>query len=232
MERRALVVDDALEFRELVARILRREGFVIETASDGIRGVELARSFRPDVIVLDLGLPGIDGIDACRQIRGLTDAYIVMLTGRSDEVDKLIGLAVGADDYVTKPFSARELVARIKVLLRRPRGEMATTAAIRLGDLAIDVPAREVTRKGDRLDLTRTEFDLLQALVERPRVTMTRAQLLDRVWGPNWFGDEHVVDVHISNLRRKIEDDPAAPAYLRTVRGVGYRLEIVPDAPE
>ena len=232
MERRALVVDDALEFRELVARILRREGFVIETASDGIRGVELARSFRPDVIVLDLGLPGIDGIDACRQIRGFTDAYIVMLTGRSDEVDKLIGLSIGADDYVTKPFSARELVARIKVLLRRPRGEMATTAAIRLGDLAIDVPAREVTRKGDRLDLTRTEFDLLQALVERPRVTMTRAQLLDRVWGPNWFGDEHVVDVHISNLRRKIEDDPAAPAYLRTVRGVGYRLEIVPDAPE
>ncbi len=232
MERRALVVDDALEFRELVARILRREGFVIETASDGIRGVELARSFRPDVIVLDLGLPGIDGIDACRQIRGFTDAYIVLLTGRSDEFDKLIGLSIGADDYVTKPFSARELVARIKVLLRRPRGEMATTAAIRLGDLAIDVPAREVTRKGDRLDLTRTEFDLLQALIERPRVTMTRAQLLDRVWGPNWFGDEHVVDVHISNLRRKIEDDPSAPAYLRTVRGVGYRLEIVPDAPE
>lgn len=116
-------------------------------------------------------------------------------------------------------------------MLRRPRGEAATTAAVELGDLSIDMPAREVRRGDERLDLTRTEFDLLQALIERPRVTMTRAQLLDRVWGPNWFGDEHVVDVHISNLRRKIEDDPAEPAYLRTVRGVGYRLEIVPGEP-
>lgn len=227
--RRALVVDDAPEFRELVSRVLQREDFAVETAADGARAVDLARSFRPDVIILDLGLPELDGIEVCRQVRTFTDAYIVMLTGRDDEVDKLVGLSIGADDYLTKPFSPRELVARIKVMLRRPRGAAAPGAEFELGALRIDIPARVVHRDGEPIELTRTEFELLQALLESPRVTLTRAQLLDRVWGPDWFGDEHVVDVHISNLRRKIEDDPAAPAYVRTVRGVGYRLEPSPS---
>ena len=143
---------------------------------------------------------------------------------RADEVDKIVGLSTGADDYVTKPFSPGELVARVRALLRRPRGETPSTSARRFGDLVIDPLAREV-RQGDRLvELTRLEFDLLDALSDSPRVAFSRAQLLERVWGPTWFGDEHVVDVHIANLRRKLGDDGAAPRYVRTVRGVGSRM--------
>jgi DNA-binding response OmpR family regulator len=227
---RALVVDDAAEFRELVSSILRSEGFVVESAADGPAAIATAREFAPDVVVLDLGLPGMDGVEVCRQLRTFTDAYVVMVTGRQEEVDKLIGLSVGGDDYVTKPFSPRELVARIRAMLRRPRtaGAGAVGAvppARRVGELEIDVAAREVKVAGRVVELTRIEFDLLEVLSEQPRLTLTRAQLLERVWGPNWFGDDHVVDVHVSKLRMKLGDDARAPRHVRTVRGVGYRLE-------
>jgi len=224
---RALVVDDAAEFRELVTTVLRREGFVVEAAADGPAAVATAREFAPDVVVLDIGLPGLDGVEVCRQLRTFSDAYVVMLTGRQEEVDKLIGLSVGADDYVTKPFSSRELVARIRAMLRRPRTAAGGAArpARRIGELEVDVAAREVKVAGEVVELTRIEFDLLDVLSEQPRVAFTRAQLLERVWGPNWFGDDHLVDVHISKLRQKLGDDARSPRHVRTVRGVGYRLE-------
>jgi DNA-binding response OmpR family regulator len=227
---RALVVDDAAEFRELVGSVLRREGFRVETADDGDVALALARASDPDVVVLDIGLPGIDGVEVCRRLRTFSDAYVVMVTGRQEEIDKLIGLSVGADDYVTKPFSARELVARIRAMLRRPRagGSPDRAAVRRLGDLELDRAAREVRVNGRVVELTRIEFDLLDALSSRPRVALTRAQLLEHVWGPSWFGDDHVVDVHVSKLRQKLGDDPRTPRYLRTVRGVGYRLDAEP----
>jgi DNA-binding response OmpR family regulator len=165
----------------------------------------------------------------CRRLRTFTDAYVVMLTGRQEEIDKLIGLSVGADDYVTKPFSPRELVARIRAMLRRPRAARAGAGVrLTLGDLVIDTGAREVHVDGREVELTRIEFDLLSAMAERPRVALTREQLLQLVWGPGWFGDDHVVDVHVSKLRQKLGDDPSAPRYVKTVRGVGYRLELTP----
>ena len=220
----ALVVDDEPPLVSLVGAYLEREGFSVSTAADGEEALRLARERPPDVVVLDLMLPGIDGIEVCRRIRTFSDAYIVMLTARAEEVDKIVGLSTGADDYVTKPFSPGELVARIRAMLRRPRGGPATAEARRLGDLVIDPLAREVTRDGRPIALTRLEFDLLDSLSERPHVAFTRRQLLERVWGPNWFGDEHVVDVHVANLRRKLGDDPGAPRYVLTLRGVGYRL--------
>jgi len=222
---RALVVDDEPPLVRLVARYLERDGFEVASAADGERAVELARDHRPDVIVLDLMLPGIDGIEACRRIRTFSDAYIVMLTARAEEIDKLLGLSIGADDYLTKPFSPRELVARIRAMLRRPRGAAPdATPPRRFGDLVIDPAAREVHRGGQPVELTRLEFDLLDALSEHPRVVHGRRQLLARVWGQDWFGDDHLVDVHVANLRRKLGDDPRRPRYVRTVRGVGYRM--------
>src|SRR4051794_22907511 len=224
---RALVVDDAAEFRELVASVLRSEGFVVEVAEDGPAALRAAESFTPDVVVLDLGLPGMDGVEVCRQLRTFTDAYVVMLTGREDEVDKLIGLSVGADDYMTKPFSPRELVARVRAMLRRPRpGTPEAGAPVRrVGAIEVDLNAREAKVDGRVVDLTKIEFDLLDVLSAHPRTAFTRGQLLHRVWGSNWFGDDHVVDVHVSKLRQKLGDDARAPRYLRTVRGVGYRLD-------
>jgi DNA-binding response OmpR family regulator len=220
----ALVVDDEPPLVRLVSAYLEREGFSVSTAADGEEALRLARERRPDVVVLDLMLPGIDGIEVCRRIRTFSDAYIVMLTARAEELDKIVGLSTGADDYVTKPFSPGELVARIRAMLRRPRVDQAAAETRRLGDLAIDPLAREVSRDGRPIALTRLEFDLLDALSERPNVAFSRRQLLERVWGPSWFGDEHVVDVHVANLRRKLGDDPSAPRYVLTLRGVGYRL--------
>ena len=220
-----LVVDDEAPLVGLLTSYLERDGFAVATAADGSRAVELTRELDPAVIVLDLMLPGIDGIEACRQIRTFSDAYIVMLTARAEELDKLIGLSIGADDYVTKPFSPRELVARIRAMLRRPR-EPASGAGTKrhVGDLTIDPAAREVLKGGAPVELTRLEFELIDALSESPHLVLTRRQLLDRVWGPDWFGDEHVVDVHIANLRGKLGDDGAAARSIRTVRGVGYRM--------
>jgi DNA-binding response OmpR family regulator len=168
-------------------------------------------------------------VEVCRQLRTFSDCYVIMLTARSDEIDTLIGLSVGADDYMTKPFSPRELVARVHVLLRRSRAG-AVTDSVReepvrtFGDLVVDPAGREVFLRGRPVELTRTEFDVLATLSARPRLAFTRRQLIDSVWGDGWVGDEHLVDVHIGHLRRKLDDDAAAPRYIRTVRGVGYRI--------
>jgi DNA-binding response OmpR family regulator len=223
---RALVVDDERPLVGIVTSYLEREGFQVVAAYDGNQAVELARSEHPDVIVLDLMLPGLDGIEACRQIRAFSDAYIIMLTAKAEETDKIVGLSTGADDYLTKPFSPGELVARVRAMLRRPRYRPTEEAAAtrRFGALEIYPQAREVHVDGQPVELTRLEFDLLDTLSGEPRVAFSRGQLLERVWGPDWFGDDHVVDVHIANLRRKLSDDADSPRYVRTVRGVGYRM--------
>jgi DNA-binding response OmpR family regulator len=221
---RALVVDDEQPLVRIVSSYLEREGFEVVVAYDGERAVEVARAERPDLIVLDLMLPGIDGIEVCRRIRAFSDAYIVMLTAKAEEIDKIIGLSTGADDYLTKPFSPGELVARVRAMLRRPRPKPERDAVRRFGRLELHARAREVRLDGNPVELTRLEFDLLETLSAEPRVAFSRAQLLERVWGSDWFGDDHVVDVHIANLRHKLGDNPAASKYVRTVRGVGYRM--------
>jgi len=222
---RVLVVEDEAPISRLVATYLQREGFEVDVTPDGQSGLQLARERRPDVVVLDLMLPGMDGIEVCRRIRTFSDAYVIMLTARTEEIDRLIGLSVGADDYLGKPFSPRELVARVRAMLRRPRAAPdAADPPRQFGDLVVDPAAREAYLAGDLVDLTRTEFDLLDVLSGRPRVAFTRQMLLERVWGQDWFGDGHVVDVHVANLRRKLDDDPQASRYVRTVRGVGYRI--------
>ena len=222
---RVLVVDDEKPLADLVASYLEREGFEVTVAGDGAQAVALARELEPSVIVLDLMLPVLDGIEACRQIRSFSDAYIVMLTARAEETDTIVGLSTGADDYDTKPFSPPELVARIRAMLRRPRAGAAVAETRRhIGALELDSAAREVRVAGQTVELTKLEFDLLDALAADPRVVFSRRRLLERVWGPDWFGDDHVVDVHLANLRRKLGDDAAAPRYIRTVRGVGYRI--------
>ncbi|QUW85477.1 response regulator transcription factor (plasmid) [Streptomyces mirabilis] len=223
----ALVVDDEAELGRLVGDYLSREGFAVDVVRNGVDALDLARSAAPDVVVLDVMMPGIDGVEVCRQLRTFSDAYVIMLTARVEEVDKLIGLSVGADDYLTKPFSPRELVARIKAMLRRPRGgQPAPGHALvrRFGELTIDPEAREVTLTGRPVELTRLEFDLLEALSSRPRLAFSRRQLIERVWGPEWGGDEHIVDVHVARLRRKLSDDPVASRFVLTVRGIGYRM--------
>lgn len=230
--RRVLVVDDEESLAALVAGYLERAGYEVTLAYDGQVAVDLARQVDPDVVVLDLGLPTLDGVEVCRVLRTFSDCYVIMVTARADEVDKLVGLRVGADDYVTKPFSPRELVARVDVMLRRPRRSVgapvppgADEAPPRtFGDLEIDVAGRDV-RLGDvPVDLTRTEFDVLEALSARPRLAFSRRQLIEAVWGDNWVGDEHLVDVHIGHVRRKLGDDADQPRFIRTVRGVGYRM--------
>jgi DNA-binding response OmpR family regulator len=218
------VVEDEVPLARLVVRYLEREGFKVSTCADGERAVQLAREQDPEVIVLDLMLPGMDGIEACRQIRAFSDAYIVMLTARAEEADKIMGLSTGADDYVTKPFSPGELMARVRAMRRRPRATRPEPTPVRrFGDLVVDPSAREVRRGGDPVALTRLEFDLLETLSERPRLVFSRRQLLERAWGADWVG-EHLVEVHIANLRRKLGDNPHHPRYIRTVRGVGYRM--------
>jgi DNA-binding response OmpR family regulator len=224
---RVLVVDDEPSLVTVVAGYLRREGYDVQTAADGEAALVAARRTHPDVVVLDLMLPGVDGVEVCRQLRTFTDAYVVMLTARADEVDKLIGLSVGADDYLTKPFSPRELVARVKVMLRRPRAGSPHDddgTIRRFGALAIDPQAREVRLDEVPVELTRTEFDVLDTLSARPRLAFSRGQLIEAVWGAGWVGDEHLVDIHIGHIRRKIGDDVTEPRYIVTVRGVGYRM--------
>jgi DNA-binding response OmpR family regulator len=211
-----LVVDDEPPILELVRGYLEREGFLVRTAEDGLAAVEQVRVDKPDVIVLDLMLPGLDGIEVCRQIRMFSDAYVLMLTARSEEIDRIVGLSVGADDYLVKPFSPRELVARVKALLRRPRAAMPWASS---ASVVVDPARRVATVRGNAIVLTATEFDILAALARDPGVVISRDQLLDRVWGPEFIGDDHLVDVHVANLRRKIGD-----GFIETVRGVGYRL--------
>ena len=224
-----LVVDDEQRLRDLVRGYLEHEGFAVLAAADGQAALELARQHAPDVVVLDLMLPGLDGLEVCRRLRTFSDAYVIMLTAKAEEIDRIIGLEVGADDYVTKPFSPRELIARVRALLRRPRRGAALTPALttlpqRFGPLTIDQERHEVLVHGQPLGLTALEYALLTTLAAHPGRVLTRDQLLEQVWGGNYFGDDHVVDVHIANLRKKLGDDPAAPAYIETVRGAGYRF--------
>lgn len=228
---RVLVVDDEAPLRRLIVTYLARERYEVREAGDGLEALELARAFRPDLVVLDLGLPGVDGIEVCRRLRTFSDCYVVIVTARDDEVDLLVGLSVGADDYLTKPFSPRELVARVRARLRRPRlegqqdeAEAGRPARLTFGALTIDGGAREARLGDTPVELTRTEFDLLHALAQRPGLAFSRRQLIDEVWGENWHSDDHLVDAHIVHLRRKLGDDAATGRYVRTVRGVGYRM--------
>jgi DNA-binding response OmpR family regulator len=224
-----LVVDDEAPLRELVRQYLEREAFVVLAAADGLAALDLARRHAPAVVVLDLMLPGLDGLEVCRRLRTFSDAYVIMLTSKAEELDRIIGLEVGADDYLTKPFSPRELVARVRAMLRRPRGSLGTPVPDvpppqRFGDLMLDGARREVTRRGAVVPLTALEWALISTLAAHPGRVFTRVQLLERVWGSDYFGDDHVVDVHIANLRKKLGDDPTAPRYIETVRGAGYRF--------
>lgn len=222
-----LVVDDERPLAGIVASYLDKAGFDTALAYTGPDGVRSAQELDPDVIILDLGLPGMDGIEVCRQIRLFTDCYILMLTARVDEVDKLIGLSVGADDYLTKPFSPRELVARVNTVLRRPRRpayRIQAAAPRKFGRLRVDTDGRDVWVGDEQVVLTRTEFDILDALSARPNLALSRRQIIEAVWGTGAGGDEHVVDVHVANLRKKLDDPPVEPRYILTVRGVGYRM--------
>lgn len=220
MSYKILIVDDEPALVELVRGYLEREGWDVITAFDGPTAVQRAHDDAPDLVVLDVMLPGIDGIEVCRNLRTFTDAYVLMLTSRSEELDKLVGLAVGADDYLTKPFSPRELVARVKVLARRPR--MATRRATVTG-LDVDVARHEVRVDDLPIALTPTEFSIVAILAAAPGTVVDRPTLLASVWGEG-FDDEHLIDVHVANLRRKIGDDPEEPRFIETIRGVGYRL--------
>lgn len=224
-----LVVEDERPLAQIITDYLANAGFGATTVYTGPEAIDTARHQDPDLIVLDLGLPGLDGVEVCRQIRTFSDCYIIMLTARDDEIDKLVGLGVGADDYITKPFSPRELVARAQAALRRPRRSRLVDAVagdvLRFDRLTIDRAGREVTLGKEQVALTRTEYDLLAALACAPRRVFTRRQLVDAVWGEGWGGDEHIVDVHIAHLRSKLCDDPTEPRFVDTVRGVGYRFK-------
>ncbi|NIL44138.1 response regulator transcription factor [Salinispora arenicola] len=226
MSGQVLVVDDERSLAKVVASYLARDGYQVRCVFDGPAALDAAREDEPDVVVLDLMLPGLDGVEVYRRLRTFSDCYVIMLTARTEEADKLTGLGVGADDYLTKPFSPRELVARVAAMQRRPRQPRGRPepAPRRFGPLEVDVPAREARLDGAPVPLTRTEFDLLAVLSARPNVVLSRAELITAVWGEGWVGDEHLVDVHIGHLRRKLGDAPARPRFILTIRGIGYRM--------
>lgn len=234
-----LVVEDEPTLVDTLEYNLTRQGYTVSTASDGFKALELARSLRPDLIVLDVMLPGLDGFEICRILRQEMSTPILMLTARDDEIDKVVGLEVGADDYLTKPFSMRELIARVKAHLRRvrlireemegeettPDGKPATGAALRFGALVIDPDRREVTSDDEVIHLKPKEFELLHFLARNRGMALSRDLILERVWGWDFAGGSRTVDVHVRWLREKIETDLAAPRRIVTVRGVGYRFE-------
>lgn len=231
---RILVVDDEPPIVELVTGYLAREGWEVVTAADGPAALDAVRVHAPDVVVLDVMLPGLDGVEVCRRLRTYSNAYVLMLTARGEEIDRIMGLTVGADDYLVKPFSPRELVARIKAVLRRPRAAVPGTAepapasargfTVAPAGLEVDEARRSVRVDGAPVDLTALEFNLLATLARRPGIVVTRSDLLTTLWGEAYDGDDHLVDVHVANLRRKLGDAPSAPRFVQTVRGVGYRL--------
>jgi DNA-binding response OmpR family regulator len=219
-----LVVDDESIVREVVVKYLRREGYRTLEAGDGDTALELVESEHPDLVVLDLMLPGTDGLAVCRRIRARSELPVIMLTARGEEADRIVGLELGADDYVTKPFSPRELAARVKTVLRRTQAPSLSDSRLEFGDLEIDATTREVVKDGTPLQLTAKEFDLLWFLASNPRHVFSRDQLMDRVWGYEAALDTGTVTVHVRRLRSKIEDDPSLPRRLETVWGVGYRF--------
>jgi DNA-binding response OmpR family regulator len=226
---RVLVVDDEVALAEIISSYFKKDGFDVLASQDGLDAVKVARDFQPDFIVLDLMLPGLDGVEVCKEIRKFSDAYIIMVTARDEEMDKIVGLAVGADDYMVKPFSTKELIARAHAMLRRPRlaKNEISTESLTLGDLVINADTRSVQIGGQLVELTRTEFDLLLVMARRPKVAYSRRQLLDAVWDESWYGDDHVVDVHVGHLRKKMDDLAPSKHYVHTVRGVGYSVHEV-----
>ena len=220
-----LVVDDEPRIVQLVRDYLEHGGFTVLVASDGAAALRTARTGRPDLVVLDLGLPGLDGLDVARALRRDGEVPIIMLTARTEESDKLVGLELGADDYLTKPFSPKELVARVRAVLRRAEGLRSPTDVIRVGsDVELDVPRMEARFGGRPIELTKTEFQLLSTMARQPGRVFTRAQLLDAVRGVAFESYERAIDAHVKNIRKKIEADPRSPRHLLTVFGVGYRF--------
>ena len=233
VSRTILVVDDEPGIVTVVRDYLDRAGYRVLTAGDGLTALRLARAERPSLLVLDLMLPGLDGLDVTRALRhdpATAQLPIIMLTARVEEADRLVGLELGADDYLTKPFSPRELVARIRAVLRRAQGAGSYSGALHAGPLTIDLERRVVRRHGAPVDLTATEFDLLATLAREPGRAFTRSQLVERVYDTEYAGYVRTVDAHIKNLRRKIEDDPRDPRYVLMVYGVGYKFADAPDA--
>ena len=225
---RVLVIDDDPNVAEVVAAYLEREGCLVQRCEDGEAGLAAALADPPDLVVLDLMLPGLDGLEVCRRLQALAPVPVVMLTAKGDETDRIVGLELGADDYISKPFSPRELVARVKAVLRRAHAPLdpvlAGTATLAAGPVELDVAAHEARRDGEVLPLTAREFELLVHLVRHPRRAFRREELLERVWGTR-YGDTSTVTVHVRRLREKVEVDPSAPVHLVTVWGVGYRWE-------
>jgi DNA-binding response OmpR family regulator len=221
---RVLVVDDEPKIREMLRRYLSADGFEVTEAVDGDAALSLVDRIHPDVVILDVRLPSRDGFEVLAELRRTSSAYVIMLTARAEEVDRLLGLSLGADDYVTKPFSPREVVARVKAVLRRSRQPGTAEDVIEVGALEVDLGRHRVAFRGSAVDLTALEFDLLAAVASSPGRVFTRRQLLERVWGWDFFGDERVVDVHIRNIRQKLGDAASRPAVIATVRGIGYKL--------
>jgi DNA-binding response OmpR family regulator len=223
--RRVLVVDDEPHIRAVLRGYLEADGFAVSEAADGPEAVRRLREDAPDLVLLDVMMPGIDGLEVLRQVRTFSDVYVILVTARAEEVDKLVGLGIGADDYVTKPFSPREVAARVKAVLRRDRGIRDPVAGVlRFERLTVDPDAREVRVDGTPVAVSTLEFDVLTALADAPGRVFSRRQLLERVWGYDFFGDERVVDVHIRSLRARLGDDAANPRLIATVRGVGYKF--------
>jgi two-component system response regulator RegX3 len=223
-----LVVEDEESFVEALVVGLKREGFLVKVATDGAEALEMFDQVRPDLVLLDVWLPRMSGIDVCREIRTRSRVPIIMVTAKSSEIDTVVGLEVGADDYVTKPYRLRELVARMRAVLRRspPAGsERSTADTLEVGDLRLDPERHEVYLRGGRVMLPLKEFELLELLMDNAGRVLTRETLIDRVWGPHYVGDTKTLDVHVKRLRGKIEDDPSRPGRITTIRGLGYKFE-------
>lgn len=222
-----LIVEDEAIVADVVGRYLRRDGFEVMTAGDGQEALDMAHEWSPDLVLLDLMLPKIDGLEVCRRLRSDSNIPIIIVTAKGDESDRIVGLELGADDYVSKPFSPRELVARVRAVLRRTHltPNPQSDGVLRVGPITIDPAGRQATIRNEPVELTAKEFDLLWFLVRNAGQVFTRAQLLDQVWDYEYFGDESTVTVHIHRLRSKIEPDPVRPQFLKTVWGVGYKLE-------
>jgi two-component system alkaline phosphatase synthesis response regulator PhoP len=225
MAHKILIVDDETTLLNTVRAYFEQEGYAVQTAVNGRVALQVYRDFQPDLIVLDIMLPEIDGLEVLRQLRQSSDVYVIMLTAKADETDKIIGLGIGADDYVTKPFSPRELVARVKAALRRMSGKNSRKTEMVSRRVRLDVEGRLAWKDKRPLDLTPIEFDLLYALMRNNGRALSREQLIEQVWGYDYYGDDRVVDVHIGRLRKKVEDDPVQPSLITTVWGAGYRFE-------
>jgi two-component system response regulator RegX3 len=223
--KRVLLIEDEESIHEPLAAALEREGFAAEVATTAAAGLEMFRTRAPDLVLLDIMLPDGDGRDLLREIRRSSRIPVVMLTARGEEMDRVLGLELGADDYVSKPFSARELTARIRAVMRRVAAPPPTEESVlKIGDVAMDLKTRQVTQSGQHIELTLKEYELLRVLMEQAGRVVTREDLIDEVWDPNWFGPTKTLDVHISSLRKKLAENPSSPRYIHTARGVGFRF--------